>query len=121
MQTTLQADSWLGPKDEIELPKSDIFCRVDRDDDEYHSIGKIGFQHEYPKELVDNEFILTGYRIGFKGFTNSLKTLLMVHNETVNVWSHIIGKLIFITLMMYVIVTYPYMSESVDMRGRKPF
>ncbi len=54
-----------------------------------------------PAYLRDNEFILRGYRIGFNTKTKIIKSLFMLHNESVNVWSHLFGMLVFIALLIY--------------------
>ena len=43
-----------------------------------------------PKELQDNEYITTGYRAEL-GFWDSVKSLFGLHNETGNIWTHLIG------------------------------
>ena len=65
-------------------------------------------------ELRDNEYILTGYRCGYQGvFGNNgvLKTLFIWHNETVNVWSHLIGVIIFVILALAIGFGMPNMSQ----------
>lgn len=54
-----------------------------------------------PAFLQDNEFILRGYRIGFNSRPKILKSLFLLHNETVNVWSHLIGVIVFLGLLIY--------------------
>lgn len=86
-------------------------------DDETHEInsycryeckhGFIGSWVHLPEGMIDNEFLLTGYRIGFKGFTNGLRTLFILHNETVNIWSHLLGKLLFVGFLIGVAMVYP--------------
>ena len=44
-----------------------------------------------PKELQDNEFITTGYRVEL-GFWDTVKSLFGLHNETGNIWTHLIGR-----------------------------
>ena len=46
-----------------------------------------------PKHLRDNKFILKGYRANF-GFKSALISALKLHNETGNIWSHLIGMCI---------------------------
>ncbi|KAL1796792.1 hypothetical protein ACET3X_005332 [Alternaria dauci] len=43
----------------------------------------------------DNEFILTSHRRATFSYLRSLKSVLEVHNETVNIWSHILGTAVF--------------------------
>lgn len=43
-----------------------------------------------PVHLRDNKFILKGYRANFD-FKSALVSALKLHNETGNIWSHLIG------------------------------
>jgi Haemolysin-III related len=54
-----------------------------------------------PAFLKDNEYILRGYRIGFNTKKLILRSLFMLHNETVNVWTHLIGVLVFLVLLIW--------------------
>lgn len=42
------------------------------------------------EHLRDNPHILNYYRSGY-GFRRSLKSLFALHNETGNIWTHLIG------------------------------
>ena len=64
----------------------------------------IGNIDEAPEWLIDNHFILTGYRIGFTKVKDVLKSLFMIHNETTNIWSHMLGIIMFILLTSYIII-----------------
>jgi hypothetical protein len=57
--------------------------------------------------MVDNEYIATGYRINFNSIRKILKSLFIVHNESVNVWSHLLGSILFLAMILY---TYLYMA-----------
>lgn len=57
--------------------------------------------------MVDNEYIWRGYRVGFNSKTKILRSLFMVHNESINVWSHLIGAICFVVLIAY---TFTYMA-----------
>ncbi len=61
----------------------------------------IGTYHEAPHYMQDNENIIRGYRIRFNSKRKILKSLFMIHNESVNVWSHLIGVSLFICLIIY--------------------
>ena len=50
----------------------------------------------------DNEFILTGYRPVSGSFRKSLTSLQHVHNEIVNIYSHLFGAILFAILPIYV-------------------
>ena len=70
-------------------------------------ISYIGTYDDCPDDLKDNSFITGGYRIGYPGVYNGFRTLFMAHNETVNVWTHLLGKLFFLGVLIFVINTYP--------------
>ena len=47
-----------------------------------------------------NPYIWTGYREDKLGFLACLKSLLCLHNESVNIWSHLIGYVLFNCLLL---------------------
>ena len=50
----------------------------------------------------DNIYIKTNYRICFHTWWDAAGSLFMLHNETLNVWSHLIGALLFLYMVFYV-------------------
>ena len=56
-----------------------------------------------PAFLIDNEFILHGYRINFNTKMKIFKSLFMLHNETVNVWSHLLGVFAIFAYFLYTV------------------
>ena len=46
-----------------------------------------------------NPFILTGYR-DKTTFLGCLKSLLVLHNETINIWTHLLGFLFFVGIFL---------------------
>ena len=62
--------------------------------------------------MKTNKHIWSGYRVNFKSYLIATKSILMIHNETVNVWSHLFGALVFIYLFFYTIVYMPPPSLS---------
>lgn len=46
----------------------------------------------------DNAYILTGYRQASSSYRGSFASLSYVHNETVNIWSHLLGAIAFLLL-----------------------
>ena len=60
--------------------------------------------HEADDYLKDNEYIIKGYRIGYNKILRVLKSLFMCHNESANIWSHIIGLLMFFAWIFYVCI-----------------
>lgn len=57
--------------------------------------------NEAPDWMIDNIYLRTGYRKNFHSFEMTLKSILMKHNELLNIWTHLIGSLIFISMFMY--------------------
>ena len=57
--------------------------------------------------MIDNEHVWSGYRIGFNTKRKIVRSLFMVHNESVNVWTHLIGAICFIGLILY---TFTYLA-----------
>lgn len=70
-------------------------------------VAFIGSLEDLPARLIDNEYIKTGYRINYKGFCPIFKTMFKRHNETFNIWSHFIGKLVALTLSILIIYGNP--------------
>ena len=64
----------------------------------------IGNISEAEEHEVDNQFILRGYRINHNKCKDLCRSLFTSHNESVNVWSHICGVVVFVTLLTIVCV-----------------
>ena len=57
----------------------------------------VGTVCEAPHHLIDNEFIKHGYRIGYDNSVLAIfKSMFHIHNESVNVWSHFCGSMLFV-------------------------
>ena len=76
---------------------------------EKERIGAVDENHQF---LYDNEYIHGGYRLYFNTSQKILKSLFLLHNETVNIWTHIFGGLLFICLLLYFIFSTDYSSNS---------
>lgn len=50
--------------------------------------------HEVPEWQRDNRYILSGYRPGKADYLDVLTSLTFLHNETCNVYTHLIGALL---------------------------
>lgn len=87
-----------------------------------HLQAFIGHIKKAPSYIVDNEYIQRGYRINFNSKRKLLKSLFMLHNESVNVWSHLIGVGCFIGLLIYTLIYLTplanYFSQSTMMAER---
>lgn len=51
--------------------------------------------HALPHWLQDNDFLHHGHRPPTNSFWACLKSIFRVHTETVNIWTHLLGKIIF--------------------------
>lgn len=60
---------------------------------------------DVPEWLQENEYIHTGYRPPSYSLKKSIRSILAVHNETINIWSHIIGCVLFLAIPIYVFTT----------------
>jgi adiponectin receptor len=54
-----------------------------------------------PDWYRDNDYIKTGYRPPKESFKHCLKSLFSIHNETANIYSHLLGALLFVILWIY--------------------
>ncbi len=54
--------------------------------------------------MKDNQHITHGYRIGFDSPRKIFRSLFMVHNESVNIWTHFLPALILICFTIYMLV-----------------
>ncbi|KAH7301599.1 hypothetical protein KP509_23G033900 [Ceratopteris richardii] len=55
--------------------------------------------HACPEYLKDNEYIHSHYRAGLT-FRQALTSLFRWHNETLNIWTHLVGFMLFLILTM---------------------
>ncbi|KAI9263942.1 hemolysin-III related-domain-containing protein [Helicostylum pulchrum] len=49
---------------------------------------------ELPKDRRENEYVLSGYRF-YRSTKDCLRSLFKLHNETLNIWSHLLGFVFF--------------------------
>ena len=73
--------------------------------------GFIGPIKDYPEVFREGVPLLTGYRCNYTTFRGLLGTVFMWHNETVNIWSHLLGAIMFVILTFYVVDAYPNMEQ----------
>ncbi|XP_057974160.1 heptahelical transmembrane protein 4-like [Malania oleifera] len=62
--------------------------------------------HSLPGYLRDNEFILGHYRSEWP-LKQVFLSIFTIHNETLNVWTHLIGFFLFLTLTIYTAMQVP--------------
>lgn len=56
---------------------------------------------EAPEFMQDNGYIRTGYLVNCDTVGKAVKSAFMIHNESVNIWSHFIGALAVAVLIFY--------------------
>ncbi len=62
--------------------------------------------------MKDNEYIKHGYRINFNSTYKVAKSLFMLHNESVNIWTHLLGALFLVILVFYTTVYIKYHKDD---------
>ncbi|KAK9687414.1 hypothetical protein K7432_014799 [Basidiobolus ranarum] len=68
--------------------------------DSVYSTALLKFS-ELPKWMEDNNYILSGYRAPTNSYWISIKSLLYIHNETGNVYSHLLGAVLFLVAAIF--------------------
>ena len=61
----------------------------------------IGTYEEAPKFIQDNEYLKTGYLLNCNTYTKIFKSFAILHNETINILSHLGGAAFFFFLIFY--------------------
>ncbi|ORY66005.1 mPR-like GPCR protein [Pseudomassariella vexata] len=69
---------------------------------------------DLPTWRRDNHFIKRGYRVDSNSYWKSFVSLFYIHNESVNIWSHLLGALAFpiVGVWLYNIVAPRYGSAN---------
>ena len=83
----------------------------DNEEEKYpiESTVRIGSYKEAPSYLKDNEYIKNGYLLNCHSVKLVLRSLFVFSNESINIWSHLIGAIIAIILIFF---TYIYITPS---------
>ncbi|KAG7909138.1 hypothetical protein KL905_003304 [Ogataea polymorpha] len=55
--------------------------------------------YELPFQWRENKYIIYGYRFN-SGHLSALKSVFQLHNETANIWTHILGSLLLLYIML---------------------
>lgn len=55
-----------------------------------------------PHWMVDNFHLKSGYRVNFR-LKDLFKSLFMKHNDLLNIWTHLVGVIIFLALVFYLV------------------
>ena len=76
----------------------------------YRSDPFIGTIEEAPEFLKVKTQLVTGFRINFNTYELAYKSVFMLHNETMNVWTHALGSSAFVIVLGYVIFWLAFLS-----------
>ena len=82
---------------------------------------------ELPRWLQDNVYLRTAYRPPSGSFWISAKSAFMLHNETVNIQSHLIGAIVFLILTQcpyppgLPVPPFPLLTSPLNQRALFPF
>ncbi|KAF8661127.1 hypothetical protein HU200_057234 [Digitaria exilis] len=90
--------SWNGADDRRKEEKKQSKCELIR-------------YEELPDWLKDNEFIHGYYRCEWP-MKETILSIFSIHNETLNVWSHLIGFLLFLFLTVFTAMVIPRDGSS---------
>jgi adiponectin receptor len=66
----------------------------------------VGTAAHAPNFMLYNPYIKRGFRINFNSHTKLFKSLFMLHNETINVWTHLIGAIFFSYIVFMTRIDY---------------
>ena len=61
----------------------------------------LGTYNDLPEYYKDNEYIRKGYLLYCDSIFKAIKSLFCLHNESINVWSHLLGAIFFLFLIYY--------------------
>ena len=89
---------------------------------DFNSKLLIGTFNQSPSYKRKNEFIKYGYLLNCNTAKKTFKSLFMIHNETINIWSHLLGAVLFLFLIWYTfyyITCYNSQINTVKLRISK--
>ncbi|KAK9696655.1 hypothetical protein K7432_012343 [Basidiobolus ranarum] len=86
-------------KSKMQAEESIPFVSLDSKDSEVSSF-LLNFS-ELPKWLKDNNYILTGYRSPTFSYRKCAESLLYIHNQTGNIYSHLLGAALFFGIAIF--------------------
>jgi adiponectin receptor len=65
----------------------------------------VGSRTQVDEHALDGNLCETGWRVNFNTCGSACKSMCMLHNETVNIWTHLVGAVVFFILMIYILIT----------------
>ena len=74
----------------------------------------IGDYDQAPDYIKDNEFLKGGYRLNCITYQKIFKSLFVCHNDSVNVWLHLLGTIGAIVLIFYTAIFVSSYKEKIS-------
>ncbi|XP_047317285.1 heptahelical transmembrane protein 4-like [Impatiens glandulifera] len=103
---------------EIDENESGVYCKEGKGKRLWKKVKyQLVEYHSLPAYLRDNEFILGHYRSEWP-LKQVLLSIFTIHNETLNVWTHLIGFFLFLCLTIYTAMKIP---KVVDLHALQHF
>jgi adiponectin receptor len=75
-------------------------------------IGTLEDLHESCEYKPDNQFLQNGYRLGYKRCRDVSRTIFKWHNETLNIWTHLIGAIIFVVFIVWILSGFDVVTQK---------
>ncbi|KAF9100490.1 hypothetical protein BGX27_000370 [Mortierella sp. AM989] len=83
--------------EDLKKDRKDLQLPEERDLEDV-DLGWICTWDDLPQWMRDNPAILSGYRRATYSYYKCIRSLWFLHNETVNIWSHLLGAVAFIII-----------------------
>lgn len=93
----------MGKGSETQQPAAPTRCEQSGREDLQPQI--VDIEHA-PAFLIDNRFLLTGYRKNFRKMRDVVRSLFLPHNETLNTWTHLVGAAIILLLLWTIVADH---------------
>lgn len=75
------------------------------------NLGEITSKEEAHEWSVHNAFLFGGYRKNFSSTRSTMRSAFMRHNELMNIWTHFLGALLFLFLILFVAINFTDTKE----------
>ncbi|KAG9147535.1 hypothetical protein Leryth_007330 [Lithospermum erythrorhizon] len=100
--------------DRVESTENELLCSSQQEGKGKRICKKVKYQlvdyHSLPAYLKDNEYILNYYRCEWP-LKQTLLSVFSIHNETLNVWTHLLGFVLFLSLTIYTAMKIPKVMD----------
>ncbi|KAI8617680.1 hemolysin-III related-domain-containing protein [Chytriomyces sp. MP71] len=108
-----KADEEFESDDEAQRTRATRNRRNNKSSRKWWQRGYLSYSsfHEVPRYLQDNPDIHSYYRSGYSYMENWI-SVIHLHNETFNIWTHYVGFLLFVALAIFVRFIHPSLEEA---------